>query len=152
MASSLDHYMKRNKKFSLFFFLFVLHHQVQTHLENPTDYHIRQSMKQQVKEYLSTTYATKQVLHLKPFALFWCAQCVQVSPLPVRMTCTNLSADCPRRRRAGAAFSTCHHGADRRLGVCPATPALPARAHGAAHVRQQRPQQPHGHAQHRLQP
>ena len=35
--------------------------QVQTHLENPTDYHIRQSMKQQVKEYLSTTYATKQV-------------------------------------------------------------------------------------------
>lgn len=36
--------------------------QVQTHLENPTDYHIRQSMKQQVKEYLSTTHATKQVL------------------------------------------------------------------------------------------
>ncbi|KAG7260684.1 hypothetical protein CRUP_017390 [Coryphaenoides rupestris] len=33
---------------------------VQTHLENPTDYHIRQSQRQQVKEYLSTTYATKQ--------------------------------------------------------------------------------------------
>ncbi|KAI4827001.1 hypothetical protein KUCAC02_030429 [Chaenocephalus aceratus] len=33
---------------------------VQTHLENPTDYHIRQSRRQQVKEYLSTTYATKQ--------------------------------------------------------------------------------------------
>uniref|UniRef100_A0A8C8DCD1 BHLH domain-containing protein n=1 Tax=Oncorhynchus tshawytscha TaxID=74940 RepID=A0A8C8DCD1_ONCTS len=32
---------------------------VQTHLENPTDYHIRQSQRQQVKEYLSTTYATK---------------------------------------------------------------------------------------------
>ncbi|XP_059385404.1 transcription factor EB-like [Carassius carassius] len=36
---------------------------VQTHLENPTDYHIRQSMRQQVKEYLSTTYATKQAVH-----------------------------------------------------------------------------------------
>ncbi|KAM6928190.1 transcription factor EB isoform 2-T2 [Xenentodon cancila] len=36
---------------------------VQTHLENPTDYHIRQSRKQQVKEYLSTTYATKQTIH-----------------------------------------------------------------------------------------
>ncbi|CAL8338590.1 unnamed protein product [Lota lota] len=33
---------------------------VQTHLENPTDYHLRQSQRQQVKEYLSTTYATKQ--------------------------------------------------------------------------------------------
>ncbi|KAM8867490.1 transcription factor EB [Synchiropus picturatus] len=36
---------------------------VQTHLENPTDYHIRQSRRQQVKEYLSTTYATKQTIH-----------------------------------------------------------------------------------------
>ncbi|XP_019112413.2 transcription factor EB isoform X1 [Larimichthys crocea] len=36
---------------------------VQTHLENPTDYHIRQSQKQQLKEYLSTTYATKQTVH-----------------------------------------------------------------------------------------
>uniref|UniRef100_A0A3Q1JVT2 BHLH domain-containing protein n=1 Tax=Anabas testudineus TaxID=64144 RepID=A0A3Q1JVT2_ANATE len=36
---------------------------VQTHLENPTDYHIRQSRRQQVKEYLSTTYATKQTVN-----------------------------------------------------------------------------------------
>ncbi|XP_047203869.1 transcription factor EB isoform X1 [Girardinichthys multiradiatus] len=36
---------------------------VQTHLENPTDYHIRQSRRQQVKEYLSTTYANKQTVH-----------------------------------------------------------------------------------------
>ncbi|XP_034540882.1 transcription factor EB isoform X3 [Notolabrus celidotus] len=36
---------------------------VQTHLENPTDYHIRQSRKQQVKEYLSTTFATKQTVN-----------------------------------------------------------------------------------------
>ncbi|XP_062419928.1 transcription factor EB isoform X2 [Pungitius pungitius] len=36
---------------------------VQTHLENPTDYHIRQSRRQQVKEYLSTTFATKQTIH-----------------------------------------------------------------------------------------
>ncbi|XP_044204128.1 transcription factor EB isoform X1 [Thunnus albacares] len=36
---------------------------VQTHLENPTDYHIRQSRRQQVKEYLSTTCATKQTVH-----------------------------------------------------------------------------------------
>ncbi|KAL0978463.1 hypothetical protein UPYG_G00170730 [Umbra pygmaea] len=36
---------------------------VQTHLENPTDYHLRQSQRQQVKEYLSTTYATKQMVH-----------------------------------------------------------------------------------------
>ncbi|KAM7422278.1 hypothetical protein PAMA_010378 [Pampus argenteus] len=36
---------------------------VQTHLENPTDYHIRQSQRQQVKEYLSTTCATKQTVH-----------------------------------------------------------------------------------------
>ncbi|XP_062299960.1 transcription factor EB isoform X1 [Scomber scombrus] len=35
---------------------------VQTHLENPTDYHIRQSRRQQVKEYLSTTCATKQTV------------------------------------------------------------------------------------------
>lgn len=41
--------------------------QVQTHLENPTDYHIRQSRRQQVKEYLSTTYATKQVRFWMPF-------------------------------------------------------------------------------------
>ncbi|XP_061075491.1 transcription factor EB [Conger conger] len=33
---------------------------VQTHLENPTDYHIRQSQRQQLKEYLSATYSPKQ--------------------------------------------------------------------------------------------
>lgn len=139
------------------FFLFVLHYQVQTHLENPTDYHIRQSMKQQVKEYLSTTFATKQVLFINPFFFFFCIYFfmrtrVQVNPLPVRMTGANLPADCPRCRRAGATLSPCDHGTDGRLGVRPTTPALPARPHGAAHVRQQRPQQPHGHAQHRLQP
>ncbi|XP_035239549.1 transcription factor EB-like isoform X2 [Anguilla anguilla] len=36
---------------------------VQTHLENPTDYHIRQSQRQQLKQFLSTTYATKQAVH-----------------------------------------------------------------------------------------
>lgn len=36
---------------------------VQTHLENPTDFHISQSRMQQVKEYLSTTYATKPMVH-----------------------------------------------------------------------------------------
>ncbi|XP_062842582.1 transcription factor EB isoform X2 [Trichomycterus rosablanca] len=36
---------------------------VQTHLENPTDYHIRQSQKQQVKEYLSSTFGAKQAVH-----------------------------------------------------------------------------------------
>ncbi|XP_028853776.1 transcription factor EB isoform X2 [Denticeps clupeoides] len=36
---------------------------VQTHLENPTDYHIRQSQRQQVKEYLSSTYVPKQAVH-----------------------------------------------------------------------------------------
>ncbi|XP_029466345.1 transcription factor E3 isoform X2 [Rhinatrema bivittatum] len=32
---------------------------VQTHLENPTKYHIQQAQRQQVKEYLSTTMGTK---------------------------------------------------------------------------------------------
>ncbi|XP_062254451.1 transcription factor EB isoform X2 [Platichthys flesus] len=36
---------------------------VQTHLENPTDYHIRHTQRQQLKEYLSTTQATKQTVH-----------------------------------------------------------------------------------------
>ncbi|XP_036389395.1 transcription factor EB-like [Megalops cyprinoides] len=36
---------------------------VQTHLENPTDYHIRQSQRQQLKQYLSTTYGNKQAVH-----------------------------------------------------------------------------------------
>lgn len=41
--------------------------QVQTHLENPTKYHIQQAQRQQVKQYLSTTLANKhanQVLSL----------------------------------------------------------------------------------------
>lgn len=33
--------------------------QVQTHLENPTKYHIQQAQRQQVKQYLSTTLANK---------------------------------------------------------------------------------------------
>ncbi|XP_069799246.1 transcription factor E3 [Dendropsophus ebraccatus] len=36
---------------------------VQTHLENPTKYHIQQSQRQQVKQYLSTTMGTKMPLH-----------------------------------------------------------------------------------------
>lgn len=36
---------------------------VQTHLENPTKYHIQQSQRQQVKQYLSTTMGTKVPLH-----------------------------------------------------------------------------------------
>ncbi|XP_030229861.1 transcription factor EB isoform X3 [Gadus morhua] len=48
---------------------------VQTHLENPTDYHLRQSQRQQVKEYLSTTFATKQTVHAV-------AGVVQPSPPP----------------------------------------------------------------------
>uniref|UniRef100_A0A8C9EHS3 Melanocyte inducing transcription factor n=1 Tax=Pavo cristatus TaxID=9049 RepID=A0A8C9EHS3_PAVCR len=34
-------------------------HPVQTHLENPTKYHIQQAQRQQVKQYLSTTLANK---------------------------------------------------------------------------------------------
>ncbi|TMS19819.1 Transcription factor EB, partial [Larimichthys crocea] len=93
---------------------------VQTHLENPTDYHIRQSQKQQLKEYLSTTYATKQTVHA-------------VAGLVPHL------------------FSH-KHGTYRGFSVCPATHALPTHAHGAAHVWKQRPQQPHGNAQHWLQP
>ncbi|XP_075041635.1 transcription factor E3 [Mixophyes fleayi] len=36
---------------------------VQTHLENPTKYHIQQSQRQQVKQYLSTTLGTKMPIH-----------------------------------------------------------------------------------------
>ncbi|XP_029908045.1 transcription factor EB isoform X2 [Myripristis murdjan] len=60
---------------------------VQTHLENPTDYHIRQSQRQQVKEYLSTTYATKQTVHAV-------AGMVQPSP-PPSMGPTGNSASAP---------------------------------------------------------
>ncbi|XP_018617944.1 microphthalmia-associated transcription factor-like isoform X11 [Scleropages formosus] len=35
------------------------HYQVQTHLENPTKYHIQQAQRQQVKQYLSTTLGNK---------------------------------------------------------------------------------------------
>ncbi|XP_075906261.1 transcription factor EB isoform X2 [Nelusetta ayraudi] len=61
---------------------------VQTHLENPTDYHIRQSMKQQVKEYLSTTFATKQTVHAV-------AGLVPPSP-PATMAPTGGSASAPQ--------------------------------------------------------
>ncbi|XP_061584018.1 transcription factor E3b isoform X2 [Cololabis saira] len=36
---------------------------VQTHLENPTKYHIQQAQRQQVKQYLSTTLGNKAVSH-----------------------------------------------------------------------------------------
>ncbi|XP_072522565.1 transcription factor E3b [Salminus brasiliensis] len=44
---------------------------VQTHLENPTKYHIQQAQRQQVKQYLSTTLGTKVA-----------SQTLSVSPLP----------------------------------------------------------------------
>uniref|UniRef100_A0A3Q3WBK2 BHLH domain-containing protein n=1 Tax=Mola mola TaxID=94237 RepID=A0A3Q3WBK2_MOLML len=62
---------------------------VQTHLENPTDYHIRQSMKQQVKEYLSTTFATKQMVHAV-------AGLVPPSPPPAKMGPSGGSASAPQ--------------------------------------------------------
>ncbi|XP_053576889.1 microphthalmia-associated transcription factor isoform X11 [Bombina bombina] len=40
------------------------HYQVQTHLENPTKYHIQQAQKQQVKQYLSTSKHSNQALSL----------------------------------------------------------------------------------------
>lgn len=46
-------------------------HQVQTHLENPTKYHIQQAQRQQVKQYLSTTLGNKVV-----------TQTLGVSPVP----------------------------------------------------------------------
>lgn len=45
--------------------------QVQTHLENPTKYHIQQAQRQQVKQYLSTTLGNKAV-----------TQTLSVSPAP----------------------------------------------------------------------
>ncbi|XP_033822028.1 transcription factor E3b [Periophthalmus magnuspinnatus] len=44
---------------------------VQTHLENPTKYHIQQAQRQQVKQYLSTTLGNKAV-----------SQTLRVSPAP----------------------------------------------------------------------
>nr|BAD08295.1 micophthalmia-associated transcription factor type M [Xenopus laevis] len=40
------------------------HYQVQTHLENPTKYHIQQAQKQQVKQYLTTAKHSGQALSL----------------------------------------------------------------------------------------
>lgn len=48
-----------------------LNYQVQTHLENPTKYHIQQAQRQQVKQYLSTTLGNKAV-----------TQTLGVSPVP----------------------------------------------------------------------
>ncbi|XP_041129554.1 microphthalmia-associated transcription factor-like isoform X2 [Polyodon spathula] len=45
-----EHLLKRNSK-------------VQTHLENPTKYHIQQAQRQQVKQYLSTTLGNKLPSH-----------------------------------------------------------------------------------------
>ncbi|XP_017306303.2 transcription factor EB isoform X2 [Ictalurus punctatus] len=62
---------------------------VQTHLENPTDYHIRQSQRQQVKEYLSSTFAPKQavsaaagVVHPSPPSMPQCQSAGAMQPLP----------------------------------------------------------------------
>lgn len=43
--------------------VFMFHVQVQTHLENPTKYHIQQAQRQQVKQYLSTTLVNKPSNH-----------------------------------------------------------------------------------------
>ncbi|XP_077308002.1 microphthalmia-associated transcription factor isoform X16 [Lithobates pipiens] len=40
------------------------HYQVQTHLENPTKYHIQQAQKQQVQQYLTTTKHSNKALSL----------------------------------------------------------------------------------------
>lgn len=48
-----------------------LNEQVQTHLENPTKYHIQQAQRQQVKQYLSTTLGNMAV-----------TQTLGVSPVP----------------------------------------------------------------------
>lgn len=49
----------------------LLNEQVQTHLENPTKYHIRQAQRQQVKQYLSTTLGNNVI-----------TQTIGVSPVP----------------------------------------------------------------------
>lgn len=48
-----------------------LNDQVQTHLENPTKYHIQQAQRQQVKQYLSTTLGNRAI-----------PQAASVSPVP----------------------------------------------------------------------
>lgn len=45
---------------------------MQTHLENPTKYHIQQAQRQQVKQYLSTTLGNKVIA----------TQALGVSPVP----------------------------------------------------------------------
>ncbi|KAJ8260410.1 hypothetical protein GJAV_G00181790 [Gymnothorax javanicus] len=42
---------------------------VQTHLENPTDYHLRQSQRQQLREYLTSTCTSRQASHTAAGAL-----------------------------------------------------------------------------------
>ncbi|XP_041439787.1 transcription factor EB isoform X1 [Xenopus laevis] len=43
--------------------------QVQTHLENPTSYHLQQSRDKKVRDYLSDTYGNKFATHLNPHRL-----------------------------------------------------------------------------------
>ncbi|KAM5181208.1 transcription factor EB isoform 1-T3 [Mantella aurantiaca] len=43
--------------------------QVQTHLENPTTYHLQQSRDKKVRDYLSETYGNKFAAHLSPHRL-----------------------------------------------------------------------------------
>lgn len=43
--------------------------QVQTHLENPTSYHLQQSRDKKVRDYLSDTYGNKFASHLSPLRL-----------------------------------------------------------------------------------
>ncbi|XP_018432284.1 PREDICTED: transcription factor EB [Nanorana parkeri] len=43
--------------------------QVQTHLENPTTYHLQQSRDKKVRDYLSDTYGNKFAAHLSPHRL-----------------------------------------------------------------------------------
>ncbi|XP_072279955.1 transcription factor EB isoform X1 [Pyxicephalus adspersus] len=43
--------------------------QVQTHLENPTSYHLQQSRDKKVRDYLSETYGNKFASHLSPLRL-----------------------------------------------------------------------------------
>lgn len=54
-------------------YIFILHIdifiQVQTHLENPTTYHLQQSRDKKVRDYLSDTYGNKFAAHLSPHRL-----------------------------------------------------------------------------------
>ncbi|XP_063792152.1 transcription factor E3 [Pseudophryne corroboree] len=55
---------------------------VQTHLENPTKYHIQQSQRQQVKQYLSTTLGTKMPIHASAPSSTALAPAAGASPQP----------------------------------------------------------------------